>query len=500
MAVKDERTRGEGLVAGAHRVIRLIDAEEGPFAGSLVAQGDLVAVQVPSEQLSGWAGWEAAGAEHIAAPIDVVRRTDGHDVLLPWCVERITVFLGRRSAAGQPLSAGEVSTLLASILRGIDEWGRTQVVGDGGRWWLTDDGRPMLVIGEGDDPRVSAALIVERLQKDCGDRVLGRVLSAIHAGLTEGAQRPRMSSRQLEQWEGELLATAAPRPLRRDVHAPERVRDIDLLRRVDVTAPESRRSVRGTTAVSRGRRERTVLRLVRPYAAAWRSALVSGWRRIPLRRSLRGEADPRDARFEERSSSRKWSVVPVGVAGAGATKKASAPRRRLVLVAGVAVAAVLGAGMLWPVRPQEHPEPRQSPSVVAADRPPAGGATGSGTANTAPPSSEPEEGPGDAVEAASGLLTTIAACAAAGDEICADAVVPGASGLVERINAAGFAATSPELALVDEYGDVAVIRMSSAESSATESGVPAVEQVLVIVRDEKRWLVRDVYDVADQPG
>ena len=43
--------------------------------------------------------------------------------------------------------------------------------------------------------------------------------------------------------------------------------------------------------------------------------------------------------------------------------------------------------------------------------------------------------------------------------------------------------------LVDEYGGAAAVRIVTAE----------VTQVLVMVRVEKRWLVREVYDLADQP-
>ncbi|PZU30433.1 MAG: hypothetical protein DI577_07780 [Microbacterium sp.] len=44
--------------------------------------------------------------------------------------------------------------------------------------------------------------------------------------------------------------------------------------------------------------------------------------------------------------------------------------------------------------------------------------------------------------------------------------------------------------LLDEYGGVAVFRVESAALAP---------QILVLVSVNGKWLVRDVYDVADQP-
>ena len=45
------------------------------------------------------------------------------------------------------------------------------------------------------------------------------------------------------------------------------------------------------------------------------------------------------------------------------------------------------------------------------------------------------------------------------------------------------------LEVVDEYGGVAALRATSSDAT----------QIIVIVQDEKQWLVREVYDLADQP-
>ncbi|MBQ3358649.1 MAG: hypothetical protein IJG47_07095, partial [Microbacterium sp.] len=126
------------LVPDAHRVVRSLDAAETPFGGLLVTRGEGVAVQVDAGALAGWAGWAFAGAEHVAAPLDVVRRRDGHDVLLPWCTERVTSLLARRHVVDEHLSLGECSTLVASVLRGIDELGEPGAR-ESGTWWVTGE-------------------------------------------------------------------------------------------------------------------------------------------------------------------------------------------------------------------------------------------------------------------------------------------------------------------------------------------------------------------------
>ncbi|MFT4259725.1 MAG: hypothetical protein QM568_08885, partial [Microbacterium sp.] len=231
---------GPALVPGAHRTIRALGVDEGPFTGVLVTAGDGVAVRSDAEALSGWVGWAHAGHEHVAGPLDLVRRHGGHDVLLPWCTESVDVFLGRRAAAGAPLTAGEVSTLAVSMLRGVAEMGGEH---DRGRWWLTDGGRPLFVIGDGVDVREESAALLARLRLDIEDRMLGRVLDAVCDGLVEGLGRPRMLTAQLERWEADLLAIAAPRMLETSLHAPERVRAIAALRDAAPSrVPSSRRA------------------------------------------------------------------------------------------------------------------------------------------------------------------------------------------------------------------------------------------------------------------
>jgi len=93
-----------------------------------------------------------------------------------------------------------------------------------------------------------------------------------------------------------------------------------------------------------------------------------------------------------------------------------------------------------------------------------------------------DEGPAEIVDAARGLVDALAAC---GDDDCLEELweEPGSA---RPIDAAGG---DYAVEVVDEYGGAAAVRIVTAD----------VTQVLVMVRVEKRWLVREVYDLADQP-
>ncbi|WP_341957573.1 hypothetical protein [Microbacterium sp. LWH13-1.2] len=493
MTVVEVPLRGASLVPGAHRVIRQLDAEEGPYAGALVTRGESVVVQIDCETLAGWAGWEHAGDEHVAGPVDIVRRQDGHDALLPWCTERIVAFLGRRSAADVAFAAGELTTMVASLLRGLGELARAEGPAVTGDWWLTDDGRPMFVIGAGDDARSATRRLVERMQRDCGDRSLGRLLGEIRDGLQRSRERPGMPVRQLERWESELFAIAASRPLRLDVHASEKARDLDVARRV-VLVPGTRRAAReGGSVDSTGRGLRgaidRAIESARHRLEDGRTAFEERW----SRKGIKAGRD-RPPRHEKRLS----DVV------AGDVEPMPRRHGRRLVVAGAAAAVVLGGGLLWPGGATGEPAAeagRPSPAVSGSA---AGPPTATPTGQASPiPAVEPtgqSTGSDDPVVAARALLLAVGHCAETGDLACSDAVAAGSSGIVEALAGVASGEKAPELAGIDEYGDVAVIRVSSVSGAAEGAPPERIEQMVVVVRVNEKWLVRDAYDVADQPG
>ncbi len=492
------------LVPGAHRVIRRIDAGEGPYAGTLVTRGGSVAVQVDSSSISGWVGWEHAGDDHVAGPLDVVRRSDGHDVLLPWCTERVSSFIGRRAAADAALASGEMTTLVASILRGMGELARAADHEATGEWWLTDDGRPTFVFGSGETARAAAAALVARLRKDCADRSLARLLAAIEEGLGADTARPGMPARQLERWEAELFDTAASKPLRRDVHAPELARDADAARHAVVARPDQRRQLRSRASLPRqssgvGALSSRIVVAIGHRVSAWRAAVALGLEHRPWRRADGG-------------SVRRGELADVGTAASGRTP---VRRGRRTIVAAVAAAVVLVGGLLWPGGATGEPDgggakavPKSTPRATEVDRVPSASSPTSSPSAPAPdaapspvPSAEgsPSDGsdPVDPVEAARMLISAIGICGEHDDKVCDGAVAQGSVGVVDALG--GDSEGALQLEPVDEYGDVAVIRVSSSEGG--DAAAPGGgERMVVLVRIAEKWLVRDVYDVADQPG
>lgn len=500
--------RGEVLLPGAHRVVRTLDGAEGPFAGALVTSGEGVAVRVDAAALSGWVGWRHAGAEHVAAPLDVVRRRGGHDVLLPWCTDRVLGFLVRRTAAGTVLTPGECSTLVISLLRGLHEVGEDPGEARSGEWWVTDGGRPVFVVGQGGDVREGIGVILERLQEHSPDKVVKRVLDSVGRGLEKAAAQPRLPVKLLAQWEQELLGVAAPQPLDRALHAPERAREVaravtshDL--RVSPRRGEPSRSAEGLRGRRRGRREFRRSRGDRDIADRVRAAGA-------LARVL-GVAVRERTAFARRNGPRRATES----AGAGSADVSR--RRRALLIAGAAAAAVLAVGLLWPsggvsgeaadVEAADveggatSPEPSTAASTEAgadseATQDPRRRAGSPDPDEVSPEPDEVTPAEDDPAAAAASLLRVIADCRVQGDVSCEDAVAEGATRVLDALDAATDG--TPTFELVDEYGDIAVVRVAvDAEADAANT---SGRLIMVLLRTQEKWLVRDVYDVADQPG
>ncbi|MGM1016408.1 MAG: hypothetical protein ACQEW8_02580 [Actinomycetota bacterium] len=450
------------LVPGAHRLVRVLGEHEGPFAGALVTRGSDVAVAADADEYAGWASWAFAGAEHVAGPLDVARRHDGHDVLLPWCTERVSVFLGRRRSSGDALTSGEVATLGASLLRGVREIGTRPSAGE---WWLADDGRPLFVFAGGSSVRDSAATLIEALIADVTDRALRRVLGEIEAGL----RQPRVGAGEEERWERELFEIAAPRPLRTaPVHEATRNRrsqpdwsDVMVPRREAV-------HTRGQRVSERTSRLRAVRDTAWAIVHHGRDAARS-WR---MRRSDRAAA-PQTSGASDRSARR---VVPRS-------------RRRSLIVAGAAAAIVLCVGVLWP-----QDGPSEADAVAANTRSAPATPVPTADPETASPSATPSvEGTEDDAEGPVSLtprlLVEISACMRAGDDVCESAVAAGSARVLDGRGLTDEA-LSVSAELLDDYGDLAVVSVQSDDGA---------RRIVVLVRQEQNWLVRDIYDAADQP-
>jgi hypothetical protein len=488
------------LLPGVHRVIRALDADA-PLVGLLVTRGDGVAVQLDERALAGWIGWRYSGAEHVAGPVDVVRRRDGHDVLLPWCTERAATFVGRRHAV-DPLSAGECSTLVASLLRGIAELG-SDAVSEPGGWWMTGEGRPVFVLGEGEDACTAATRLVGTLSEGRADKAMSRLLAQIETGLRAASQGPRVPPRQLEEWETALFDLASSRPLRLEASD------------VSEGRPTPKRHVDAGRPIAHGERALRRTHARRASEEAAMPSWVGSWAQIvsAARRALGApRAGATDGSVEHRPfGARKHprSGAPSG----------PPPRRRLVL-AGACAAIVLVGGLLWPASGADEPAegaassqpgaldgtsaplpaPTSSPDVVPI--PPGADAAADGGGEA--PVERGDAGTGTVVEPVHGveqLLEAVRLCVAAEDETCDGVVTQEATALLPDLRELAGARSSVEL--VDDYGDVAVVRLTpehGAEGPDDGSAGDRIgKRVVVVIRVEERWLVRDIYDVADQP-
>ncbi|WP_194419655.1 hypothetical protein [Microbacterium abyssi] len=469
MTETDAAADRSALVPGAHRLIRAVDRTEGPFPGALVAYEEGVAVRLDVADLADWTGWSFSGAEHVCGVIDVYRRTDGHDALLPWCTQRVEAFLGRRRAADAPLAAGELGTLVASLLRGVRELGADAVQADGD-WWLTGDGRPLFVHGEGGSARARTAALVERIIEHTDDRGTIRVLEEMATALRERRHHDDEDAR----WEGQLFALAAPRALRLDVFAPERAADLAPRRSLRTDDMSGRRAQRVRSTTTRRAMARPAL------LDAVRAAVRPGWEFAVAARS-------RLARRRQHDRS----------AGDERRRAKSAPRRsrrRPLILAGSLAAVVLAVGFMWPdgedAGSAQAAQKGRQPFIV--DEPvESSGTEGEPSAAPEAASSAPPQA-GDPLLLVPTLLDAIAGCAQAAAEACPEALADGLLTPAEGLAMRGSKASAATL--VDDYGDVAVVRLSP-NDAADESA----EQMLVLERREQKWLVRDIYDVAHQP-
>ncbi|WPR87973.1 hypothetical protein [Microbacterium rhizosphaerae] len=456
----------KAMDAGYHPM-RHVTAGESPWPGMLVrdAGGDS-RLLVDAAAVDGFAGWDADPAGHVLAPLDVVRRRDGHDLLLPACSERLDAFLARRRDRRVPPTSGERVTIAISLLRGLHE-AHERTAEPCGTWWLTTDGRPVIALATtetqaADSASACTARLLSGLSVGAEDR-LGRVLARAAAR----SEHPRALAREADELEADLFACAAPEPLATAgvVPAGERpsLRVADELEVEESPTEDAGLWARITPLVDAG------------LADAASQVLSSLWRRF--RRA--GEAPPRG--------------------------RAGRKKRGPVLLAGATVAVVVGIGMVWPGGPA-------SPAQAGADRPAASvrAIEHPGTEPMSGPAPSPStlaEEPADIARVVDALLTKRSTCGA--DETCLSAVQEDPRRRFAR-GAADLETGQRRITLLDSFGGAAVAKVEAAGSDqnagepvlSTDAGAPAAEaagaQLVVVVRDGDRWLLRDVYGAQQQ--
>ncbi|WP_221584468.1 hypothetical protein [Microbacterium sp. G2-8] len=422
------------------RRIRRVEPPQAPFAATRAALSESTVLLVDARVLDDWPGWRCAGAQHVLAPADVVRRADGHDVVVPDVRERLSAACGRREEARESWHRGEVVTIVVSVLRGIAEARASGVdEGEHGSWWLAVDGRPVFGYSqsEEDDETIAEAsrALIQRLRRGCDDRIVSRAID----DALEAIGRPQVLSRRLESLEETLFEAAAPQPIDVSVTAaPGRG-----ARPARVIVDEDDDETGGVLHVLRGA-------LTRHIDAGVGEAVFGALHSLRARWRARGKR-PRRRRSPAESTG----------------------RGRLALV-GVAV-VVLGCvgGLLWP----DADPSRASDSSASSRAAPA-------SQSTRAPTSAPETGAPvqpDAAETAeddprAAATALLAAWDACGHDRC------GVGYELEREGPVAAAADGRHVELVDDYGAVALLSVTADD----------LRQFLVIERTDDSWRIRDV--------
>lgn len=407
------------------------EREDGPWPGVLVRQASgAVGVLVDAGVLGAdWGGWDAVTGGHVLTPIDLVRRPGGHDVLLPVCSERLEEFVRRRGARSE-LLPGEAVTLGVSVLRGCAQL--VAAPDTAGDWWLDDSGRPVLATDASSERAFTAAARV--LSAAAIDPRMQRAWDAAVQAVSAG----RVTARDIADAEELLFAAADPEPLSTISLSPRRAADVAL----DARPP--------TPVGDTGPR--------------------------PLWQALIGSVDADLADSVSKATTAVWRRL----------RTPARSRRAPLLVGGAVAAAVLAGGALWPVGGVASVEP---PDAVGN---PSRTATPTATAEAGEPAATAVHGVPEADDL--GALTAAlldARLACAGDAECLAGVVADPTRSL-GVGAIDLPTAGRTLTLLDDFGDVAVLRVD-----ANDGG--SVSQLVVVIRHDEKWLLRDVHDVAQQP-
>lgn len=423
-------TADDRLLAPYRAVRRVSAGDDGPWSGLLVRlESGESRVLVDAHGFEpGWAGWTAPADGHVLAPLDVVRRSDGHDLMLPMCVERVADFLARRATGRVPLTAGETVTLGVSLVRGFGACDG----GGTGEWWLTDAGRPVFAAGA--SARDGAAHTVELL----ATLIDGSACAGAVAAAVDVLRGDRVTARDLRDAEDALFALAPPEPLATSLLGSRAAREVVAYDRAPIAAlDDAARSRTWVDALAR--------QVDADLADAFSQATTGLWRRL---------------RTPRPGARRPW------------------------LLATAAAAVVLVAGLLWPTGADGPATADAGSERVAGSATVAPSASADPAADSAAPDTA-VAAPADLVAVTDRLLIARTACA--GDTSClGDVLVDPAS--VFPPGAIDLEPTLRTTTLLDDFGGVAVLRVD-----ATETAVDA--QLVVIIRHDDRWLLRDVHAV-----
>ena len=485
-----------------YHIVRRVAPPESPFAG-LLARDDtgttslLVGVGEPLGWPTG-ASW--GDGEHMLVPLDVIAAPAGNEVVLPWCTEPVEAFLERRRLSGQELMAGEAVTLGVCVIRGARDAIGAEGAGceANGEWWLTGDGQPMFVPRAATEARaVHTAIAVHTATLDAiagsaRDRGIEQLMRSSAARVTEATVSCDRSvapgrwaatvGAALDACEDELFATSSPAPLEMRSLRPRVARSLSGGEFDRVLIGEDPGGVRGGAGAERDPERRHTAKL---GGRIWRFATGQ------LKDAAARHVDPDIADAATDTWRRTRGSVARGL-------------RRPVVVGLVLAILVVCVGVLWPTDeggvasrdttvPEFEAQQEQGTEAPAVEPPESSEAPAVAPPETSVAPPELEGLPA----VASSLLTARSACGDAAEctqRIYEDADAASRVALpapeASSLRAIDAAASARSVALVDDLGGVAVLRVERAGSPS---------EMLIVVQTERGWRIRDVFDVLDAP-
>ncbi|MCK6065389.1 MULTISPECIES: hypothetical protein [Microbacterium] len=385
----------------AFPLMRAVGPPDVPFDGVLArAPGGGMAYLVDRDLLRDWPAWRLPPDAHVLAPADIVRRRDGHDVVLPVLADRLDRLLSRRGGSSVPLADGEALTIAVSVLRGMQTAHVEDLDDETASWWVTAEGMPVLVYASGDVSAVRAsAEIVATLAKEASHEGFAEVLAQLAGAVTE----PRALVRDIERWEDALFGGAQPEPLATDIVGARRGG-------VRAQSPD-------------------------PLPAEHEAPRRPWWGLL----AFSSDAVLSDAASDLVHRTRTQLA-----------RRASGRARPALLAAGLAV-IVLVVGLSWP----DGAEP--SPAVGAEVREPSPTPSESAAAEMGKPGSEPATDL-QAEDPATALLRVLDARAACDDPTCRGAAQEDAA---QSLPAGAVDAPARTVTLLDDFGGLAVLRVDA---------------------------------------
>ncbi len=410
--------------------LRRVGPRESPYPGVLVRTSGTVQLLVDAGAApQATLFWSPMPDSHILRARDVTEGATGTQALVDACQEPVSEFIRRRGS----LEPGEIATVALGILRGARELRENPL----GRWWLTMSGRPVFALDDGDRPLLDETHdVLDAITTTDPEGV--SLLAAVAALVAEGGRDALW-----DECDSALFAWTSPGPVHTSTGVP-------------LTGAPRPKPARADPAVS-----------ARDSAEPGTLGRLLKVAHGDVGRTLSDAASALSARLRARHDVREDTDEPSASRGGR--------RRRVLFAAAACLVAVFVLSALWPAGGQGGTEQVTATATVAPETTPAPLALG-----------DQER---DLPALAGALLDARVSCAS--DTACLSTVMENAAALFPA-GAIDAPAGARRLDLVEDFGDVAVVRVHADSAVA--------DQLAILARHETGWVLRVVYDIAQHPA